>query len=438
MSFTLTGNSILDLAASQTLTILYMSEAAIFMENLDDIGSFFSRIKSNPPAVAWYQKASGLKLKRLSDFDDPCILTTAFGIQTLSLLSDLLSKYKLESYLAESSLHEEWKAIALLQLGFCLELLAKRKFNAMEYSLVLEAGIVLINKIQQDDFTYEYKQELEKLYQNLMFNIDINSTGTMELACVIRSISNWNEINNYIHRDEYLTNLVLEVLSRKSYAGIFHFGPCGKASLPLGQQFFILASLLQSYSFVKLDCVLEEIFNIFTTLYQVAYIDTLELFAFQRRKISYTAFDAGAVLSGLKYIAYYSAENSAQKKLINQLIDVFLEYLTKSYYESHYTEIRKLLKWTFLRHEGKAVIERKPVIRTSLPKYVYFRYPNAEINWNRKGIVNQMDIFYLCTVLLSFLDEKSPGSEENYVHYPKMSEIDSLEMLLRILLNKGK
>ncbi|NLA84734.1 MAG: hypothetical protein GX854_09485, partial [Clostridiales bacterium] len=93
MSFTLTGNSILDLAASQTLTILYMSEAAIFMENLDDIGSFFSRIKSNPPAVAWYQKASGLKLKRLSDFDDPCILTTAFGIQTLSLLSDLLSKY---------------------------------------------------------------------------------------------------------------------------------------------------------------------------------------------------------------------------------------------------------------------------------------------------------------------------------------------------------
>ena len=196
--------------------------------------------------------------------------------------------------------------------------------------------------------------------------------STMELAEVIRGVSVWLKYNN-IKQSDFLAYLALEVLNRKSKSGLFHCSPEGNASAPSGQQFFILDALLQSYPFVQLDHILEEVFNLFSNLYRIAYKDTIDLFSFKRRNISYTAFDIGALLTCLNRLAEYSSGESNQRDIINNIIDSFLEMLIQSYKKFHEKEIRKLLRWV-LSHQG-LIKERISQNNDCFPKPIHLTYP---------------------------------------------------------------
>ncbi|MDD4680373.1 MAG: hypothetical protein PHP79_05725 [Clostridia bacterium] len=409
MVLTISGNFILDLAFIQVISILYLSDAVLPLVKWKESDNMLIAAMKVPPPAAWYEKAAGSKLKLMPDAAKPCMRTTGFSIQTMSRLADILPKYGVKFCQANDFFHRKLETIAALQLQFCMEYLEENPFSSTYSSAVLEGGVWFLKTKSLLDGLEDFHPDLDNIYQKFADNLDTNQSGTLDLAAAIRGISVWYKHNRH-KSDDLLSSLVLEVLNRKSQSGLFHYGPFSPSSVPMGQQFFILDALLQAYSHVKLDYVLEEVFGIFSSLYNIAYKDTIQMFAFKQRSISYTAFEIAALLSCLNKIAIYSSDNSRQKAMIDQIIDTFLEFLTQSYMEFHETEVRKLLKWISLSHECKIKTDTKPVIRTLFPKRIRLSCPGPEISWNRKGITNQADIFFLCSTLLDFLDEESVHS----------------------------
>lgn len=432
MALTITGNSILDLVSIQAMSILYLSEAALPLvkwKELDD--PLIAGLKAPPPA-AWYEKAAGTKLKMTNETANPSMLATGFSIQTLSRLADILPRYRVDSYLSKSTLHRRWQIIAYLQLEFCLEYLEENPFSAIDSAAVLEAGVWFLRAKNSLEGIRDFQANMVTIYQSIAEDLDPCNASTLELASTIRGITVWYKYNNGYDVDDTLSTLALEVLNRKSQSGLFHYGPYGRSSMPIGQQFFILDSLLQAYSYVKLDYVLEEVFDIFSKLYAIAYKDALQTFTFKQKNISYTAFEIASLLSCLDKIAVYSYDNSEQRTMINQIIDTFLEFLTQSYMENHEDGVRKLLKWIYLSHECKVGVGNKPSIRTLFPKRIRLRYPGPEISWNRKAITNQADIFFLCSTLLDFLNEDSTQEHKHSDNFEPPA-LNTLSMLFDLL-----
>jgi hypothetical protein len=430
MALTITGNSILDMASLQALSILYLSEATLPLVKWKESDDPLIADLVTPPPSAWYEKATGSKLKLTADAIKPSMIATGYSIQTLTRLADILPKYNVDSFLSNPSLHRKWRIIAALQLEYCFEYLEDNSQSVSDNAAVLEGGIWFLKTNSfQEGFKY-YQANLDKIYHNITDRLDPNHISTMGLASAIRGVTVWYKYYNGYDRDDMLSALVLEVLNRRSQSGLFHYGPYGRASVPIGQQFFILDALLQAYSYVRLDNVLERIFDIFSTLYNIAYKEALNIFTFKQKNISYTAFEVAALLSCLDKIAVYSYDNSEQKNMINQIIDTFLDFLTQSYIEFHEGGVRKLLKWIYLSHECKAVNKDKPDIRTLFPKRVHLRYPGPEISWDRKAIINQADIFFLCSSLLNFLDEKSLEHTNNNFELPVLNTLGILYDLL--------
>ncbi|NLB42419.1 MAG: hypothetical protein GX815_09185 [Clostridiales bacterium] len=433
MALTITGNSILDLASIQALSILYLSEAALPLvkwKKLDD--PLIAGLEAPPPA-AWYGKAAGTKLKISADTAKPSMIATGFSIQTLSRLADNLPKYSMNSYLSKSALHQKWQIIAALQLEFCLEYLEESSFSAIDSAAVLEGGVWFLKTRSSIEEARDFQANLDVIYQNITESLDPYNASTLELASTIRGITVWYKYNNSGDLDDTLSTLVLEVLNRKSQSGLFHYGPYGRSSVPMGQQFFILDSLLQAYSYVKLDYVLEEVFDIFSNLYNIAYKDTLQIFTFKQKNISYTAYEIATLLSCLNKIAIFSYDNSDQRTMINQIIDTFLEFISQSYMEFHEDGVRKLLKWICLSNECKVGIENKPPIRTLFPKRIRLCYPGPKISWDRKAITNQADIFFLCSTLLDFLDEDSTETQKLSDSNIELPVLNTLSMLFDLL-----
>ncbi len=435
MGLSITGNPVLDFVIIQTTSILYLSEAALPLIKWQHSEDASLRSMSVQPIAAWYEKAAGTRMKKTSKADRPCLKTTGFSIQVLSRLAAILPDYRLESCLAKPFSNMEWKTTAALQLQYCLEYQKEYTCTREELASVLEGGAYFLQSVISPDDAGDYQLGLQSLYDNLSAEIDTLRLSTMELACIIRAISAWQKQNNVHQRSGFLTSLVLEVLNRKNRSGLFHYGIDGFSSASMGQQFFILDALLRSYTLIQLDYVLEEIFEFFSNLYQIAYVDAFDLFAFKRKSISYTAFDTGALLTCLNNIARYSADQSDQKAVINNIIDSFLEFLIQSYNQNHNQEFRKLLRWIFLYREGKAQIKDKPYVRTVFPKRVRLMYPRLEVDWDRKGIVNQGDIFFLCSSLLSLLDEESRFSPAAGIKLD-ISSLRSLKALFDFFLGQ--
>lgn len=436
MAFTMTGNYILDFAIIQAMSIFYLSEASLpLMKWRDSENQAVSKLPQ-PPAAAWYEKAAGRSLKMVGSAAKPCMKTTGYSIQVLSRMADILSDYRVMSCLSNASFHKEWRTVAALQLQFCLEYQEENLCTPKEYSTILEGGCYLLHSVNPADEVRDFLPDLQKLSQKIMEELDMSMTGTMELAAVARGLSTWLRHNQINQRSDFLSSLALEILNRKNRSGIFHYGFEGYPSAPAGQQFFILDALLQSYPYVQLDHVLEQVFDLFSSLYRVAYQDTIELFAFKRRNISYTAFDIGALLTCLSSIAQYSINESDQRNTIHNMIDSFLEQLVQSYRQSHEKEVNRLIRWICLSHEGIIQRKDKPHVQTIFPKRIHFSSPTSEITWNRSGFINQADVLYLCSSLLSLISgdhSDDPCPAEIKMDIPT---IESLKMLFDLLISQ--
>ena len=90
MALTITGNSILDLASIQAMSILYLSEAVLPLVKWKEIADPLIAGLEAPPPAAWYEKAAGTKLKMANDIVKPSMIATGFSIQTLSRLAEIL------------------------------------------------------------------------------------------------------------------------------------------------------------------------------------------------------------------------------------------------------------------------------------------------------------------------------------------------------------
>lgn len=436
MSLTITGNSILDFALVQSLSIIYLSEAVLPMvkwQTSDDV-----RIKemAGPPAAALYNKVSGSTFKSLSGSDKPCLITTGLSIQTLSRLADMLPNFISldQCFLANPAYPQDWKTTAGIQLEYCLEYMAEHPCTIAESSAVLEGGCCLQEAGYSNlEAEANHKEALGYKAQEIISEFDIDHAATLDIACAVRAVSSWLALNGATERSSFLTAAGLEILNRKSKSGLLDYGPYGYASVTMGQQFFILDALLRSYPYIMLDNVLEDVFDFFSSLYNIAYRQAFNILSFKRKYISYTAFDTSAVLSCLANIARYSSDSSDQKETINQLIDTFLDYITNSYMTTHSKEISRLLKWIFLSQDGKARADKKPVIGTIFPKRLQFRFPGPTIDWSRKGIISQADTLYLCSTLLSLLDGRSRSQDDNSSVDLDLPALEAFRMLMELI-----
>jgi hypothetical protein len=436
MAFSLTGNYILDFALIQALSVFYLSDAALVLMKWRESENQAVRRLFEPPAAAWYEKAAGTNLKLVSSAANPCMKTTGYSIQVLSRMAEILPDYRVVSCLSSPSLCKEWKTIAALQLQFCLEYQKENKCTPRECAAILEGGAFLLHAVNPMEEGQDFLFDLQKLSQKIMEELDIDLAGTMELAVVIRGLTAWLRRNHINHqRSDFLSSLVLEILNRKNRSGLFRISIEGYASVPIGQQLFILDVLLQSYPYVQLDFVLEQIFDMFSSLYRFAYKDAIELLSFKRKNISYTAFEIGALITCLSSIGEYSTNESGQKNTINKMIDSFLELLVQSYIQSHEKEIKRLIRWICLSHEGIIQKKDKPSIRTIFPKRIHLSNHHAGIAWNRNGLINQADILYLCCSMISLIDKNDTNDL-----YPGNLKIDiptmeSLKVLYELLFH---
>jgi hypothetical protein len=436
MSFAITGNYILDFAAIQALTILYLSEAVLPVVKWQDSDDPLVRKMARPPAAAVYEKAGGSRLRMLPYAAKPSLKATGLSIQVLSRFADILPKYgSIEHPLfSRPDLAREWKAIAQLQLEFCLEYIRDNAYTIEELSSVLEGGVHLIQAGLSRNEEQDLSTELNALLHTIIEDTDIHAASTMDLACAVRAVCAWHTANHYQGRDDFLTSAALEILNRRSRSGLFHYGPDGYASAPMGQQFFLLDALLVSYPFVMLDNVLEDVFALFSSLYHISYKEAYDLFSFKRKNINYTAFDTGAVLSCLDNISRYASDTMEQRETIDQVKDSFLDFLIDSYQQAHERDVRRLLRYAFLVREGKARMDRKPDIRTVFPKRVQFIYPGPIVNWNHKGVISQDGILFLCTCLLNMIEDGAKTEAADTGSMPlNLPALEAFRMLFDLL-----
>jgi hypothetical protein len=436
MSLHITGNPILDFTVIQAMSVLYLSDSALHLVKWQNSENQYIREFFEPPAAAWYNKAVGTGLKAPNEAAKPCMITTAYGIQTICQLAHILPDYRVLSCLPLDSLYSEWKAIAALQLEFCLEYQRESFCTPGECASILEGGSYFLKVDCPDGEHPDFMPPLQELYHKITEDLDIAMVSTIELARIIRGISVWFRNNNNKHRSEFLIFLALEILNRKNRSGLFYSTPEGFSSAPSGHQFFILDALLESYPFIQLDHVLEEIFDLFSNLYRIAYKEAIEMFSFKRRSISYSAFEIGALLACLNKLATYSTNISGQRDTINNTIDSFLDLLIRSYNQIHEKEIKRLDRWICMYHLGKIRRKDKPLIRTVFPKRVRFSFSHQEIDWSRKGVISQAGVFFLCTSLLSLISEKDINHKKDIEINIDIPTMEAVRALLELFVSQ--
>ena len=410
MALIITENPILDLVFIQIMTLLHFSEAALPLLKWKDSEDPRIASLSVPPAAAWYDKAVGSRLKRLSSSNQPCLTTTGFGIQALSRLSNSLKHSTPEMKIGHSpgtTFCENCEAIAALQLQFSMETLVNNTFSPVEHAAVLEGGSYFLSTRESIKEVNTQEGDLSLVYHHLWENLDIEMTSTMDLASVVRGLVLWNRYKRTTERDDLLTSLVLEILNRKNQSGFLQQGPNPSAPLSKSRQLFILDALLKGFPYTRLDHVLEEVIDTFRQQFPIEGNHAIPFFGSQKEHTGLTAFDLGACLSCLHSVIKYSKDVFPQTDVLRGYIISFLENFTESYLDYHESEIRKLLRWIFMTHEDLVQIEDKPTIRTLIPKRLRISYPEYKIDWKRKGIVSQSAIFFLCSSLLSIAEEEA-------------------------------
>jgi len=404
MNSAITGNSILDFVLIQTMSIYYQSDAALrIIKNSEDQDI---KVFAMPPVIAWYNKAASAFLKNIIKNREPSIKTTGYSIQTFSRLYNVLSAYDSKAAYFSSFSPSQIKSMTALQLQFCLEYLEKNICSPGEQSAVLEGGSYFLDTFYSDEEFSNYISVLQGIHSKL-HEIDLSIVNTMDLASVLRGISAWLRYTHFNQKSDFLSSLALEILNRRSRTGLFCLYPNEYVLAARGQQFFILDSLLQSYPFIQLDHVLEESFLVFNILFRLSYKDNIKLFAFTGRKISYTAFDVGALLSCLSNVSHYVTNEYSHEKSLNEILNRFVELLLESYYSTHKKDIKMLLKRISLSNKIKTKLNMQLKTNTVFPKRIYLTYPYLEFNWGQKGIIDQTGIFFLCASMLSLIDNNN-------------------------------
>lgn len=407
MFIAITGDPVLDFVIIQALSLHYLSNAALRLIKWKDTEYRYIRKMPIPPVISWYDKASFSYIRETREAGRPCIKTTGYSIQTMSRLSNILSNYNTSSLLSNPSLYLELKSSAALQLMFCIEYMEKNKCDFGEKSAVLEGGSYFIpDGLEKKDFP-DFIPVLKEIYLNLTNDLDPGIVNTMELADILRGVSAWLNRIHFDYRNDFLTSLALEVLNRKSRNGLFCFNTADYALLPPGRQFFVMDALLQAFPFIQLDYILEEIFSVYLKLHRMLYNENNGIYVFKPRIISYNAFDVGALLSFLNRASHYSFNKFEQTNTINKILDVYLELLLGSYHRAHDNEIKKLIRWVKLSRTIQSNIKKQPGFNTVFPKRIYITTSNQDFNWNRKGIIDQTGVFFLCSALLSLINNRS-------------------------------
>ena len=82
-------------------------------------------------------------------------------------------------------------------------------------------------------------------------------------------------------------------------------------------------------------------------------------------------------------------------------------------------------------------MDEKPDIRTIFPKRVQFTYPGPIVKWDRKGIVSQDGILFLCTCLLNLIDdEANTGTVEAPSMPMNLPALEAFQMLFDLFSSK--
>jgi hypothetical protein len=91
----------------------------------------------------------------------------------------------------------------------------------------------------------------------------------------------------------------------------------------------------------------------------------------------------------------------------------------------------------FRVQEGKARMDGKPDIGTIFPKRVQFTYPGPIVKWNRKGIVSQEGILFLCTSLLNLLNDEADNEGTDTPVIPMdLPSLEAFRMLFDLFSSK--
>ncbi|HOB19919.1 MAG TPA: hypothetical protein PK830_01595 [Candidatus Atribacteria bacterium] len=387
-------------ALTQVLSILYLSDVPVRLvkwRSSDD--PRISAMKIPPPA-ALYDKAvyTNKGLKKLSRSGLPWKATSA-SIRALISLAECLkvSGFKLSPV----AFADELKAIAALQLQYCLDFMPGGICEISDIAAVLEAGsgFLMVCGNGPADIAKNPKPSLDALYERIISDCSIQSRSTMELAWISRGIAAWDLYKQRSDNDLVLSEIVLEIISRKSISGLFSRHSSNTASAPLGQQFFILDAITAAYPFVRLEVVKNRITEIFGRLVNIAYRETPGMFAFWRKEASLSAFDAGAFFSCLDRISGY-IDDPDNKEVISRFRHTAVDLLIKPYVNRYRTSILKGIKWySIMRNSYDSRIYYRKALCPVFPKRFSVGH-DCRLELSCRRMVRTSDLMYLSASLL--------------------------------------
>ncbi len=417
-------NPILSFVLVHILSIHYFSGAGVTLaEKRGSEESTFAAVSEVVPTIM-YNKCLYTKngLSGMPQGAKPCLQSTGLSIELLSRLAHYLVKNpepsvqivtkpgeKSPIFDNKQALAEEMKKAAGLQLLYALERLHYYPDTSdVERSAVMSGGLVFCRcfpeMISGDPLFSACKANLSHLLQEAKAPNTPALADTKSLSACMRSISLQHESDRYTGRDDALTAMALELLSR-----------C-KSPAPMGMQFELMSVLLKAYPYIRLDAILEEVFSHFNRLYKTAFREAIGYFAFgSGATLKYTAADLGSVIGCLNAFSRMSAENSDQQALLRRLIDTYVHTLTEDFCQHYTNEIRQLYhRWQpvdtpSVPSKGTTHQKGGPVF----PKRLILTLPGLNLNWNRRGIIRLHAPLSLCLSLMENLLEDQNGGKLN-------------------------
>lgn len=389
-------------ALAHVLSILYLSDVSVRLvrwQSSDD--PRISAMKIPPPA-ALYDKAvcTSRGLKKLSRSKLSWKATSACIRALISLAESLKGT---DHWIMPGTFADEIEAIPALQLQYCLDHIPKGIYGIDDLAAVLEAGAgyLLTCGNGPADLASKFEPGLHALYERLTSEHRVQSMSTMELACISKAIAAWDLYKQKSDQDLFLSEIVLEIISRKSISGLLGRQIYDTGCAAMGQQFFILDALAVSYPFVRLEVIRNRMLEIFERLYSIAYREIPGAFSFWRKDAAISAFAAGAVVSCLGRISRFYSD-TAKKEVLLESRHTAVDLLIRPYIDRYSSPIRKAVKWyRIMQDTVNAGIHPWPNLCPVFSKKVPLS-PDTRLEHSCKGMVRLADLMYLCASLLQY------------------------------------
>lgn len=437
-------NQLLEFIISQVLVILYSSKASISMIKWSENYNEVINKMTTSPNVALYEKAlnDNYQLRMVSSNTKPSLETTGASIQVLSKLYKILSNFNKEK--GYSDFINEIKEIAILQLHYCLEYLRDKNVSLKGLSSVLSGSSQLLSidkKSLCKSYHVELFEEITNIYNKTLSEIDIPNTSTLDLAYVANAFIDKNYLYNYnkVDIDTLLIPLILEISSRISVGGIFTNGQNNHMSLPLGQQFYILGTLIYSFGFIQLENIIEIAYEVFNVLIKYLYNR-------KNKKHSFTTLDISYIINCLSHFSKIPDLPNEYSKYIQEIISDILNIIQKTN-ATQSALIKLQLELYIYSHKNNINVKHSPFYifpnkidlnNVKLNKEPFFINKgidsNNKIRNNRLCTVNQKSILYLCSALLS-LDVFNMAQDDYNISKEDNSILKIVKLLFELLNN---